>query len=219
MSLVVRYVFNNTVKESFIEFIDCHHEIYGKYEDYEPKLSDERLRQIVLDLLMKLTLNSNDCVGITTDGCSVMTSKTHGAVQFIQQHAKHAIFSPCSNHALNLTISKSSTVQFVRNSVGIIKEVVTFFNSSAKRNFVLKNVLKNRTLKTVCETRWIDRYDSIILFTNSFSDIIFALTKVSNWSESESATKAKMLISALENCQFILTIYTLTHILSVVSYQ
>lgn len=64
--------------------------------------------------------------------------------------------------------------------MGIIKEVVTLFNSSAKRNFVLENVLKNHTLKTVCETRWIDRHDNIILFTNSFSDIIFALTNVYN---------------------------------------
>lgn len=37
------------------------------------KLSGERLGRTVLDLLTKLTLNSNDCVGITIFGCSVMT--------------------------------------------------------------------------------------------------------------------------------------------------
>lgn len=220
MSLIIRYVLNNTVRENFIEFIDCHHEVFDKVDNDgddggEPKLSGKRLGQIVIDLLKKFTLNLNDCVGITTDGCSIMTSNAHGAVQFIQTHAKNAIFSPCNNHALNLSISKSSTIQFVRNSVGIIKEVVSFFNLSAKRNFVLKKVLKNHNLKTVCETRWIDRHDSIILFTNSFSDILVALTKVSEWSESESATKAKMMICALVNYEFIITIYTLTHILSV----
>lgn len=218
MSLVLRYVFNDKIKESFIEFIDCHREAYSQVdnnEDVEPKLSGEHLGQIVIDLLKKFSLNLDDCIGITTDGCSVMTSKARGAVQHIQKIAKNAIYSPCANHALNLCISKSSTVQFVRNSVGIIKEVVAFFNSSSKRNFVLKSILKNHSLKTVCETRWIDRHDSILLFTTSFSDILVALNKVSEWSESESATKAKMLISALENCEFILTMFTLASILSI----
>jgi len=219
MSLVLRYVFNDKIKENFIEFIDCHHEAYSQIdisEDAEPKLSGKHLGQIVIDLLNKFSLNLNDCIGITTDGCSVMTSKARGAVQHIQKFAKNAIYSPCANHALNLCISKSSTVQFVRNSVGIIKEVVAFFNSSSKRNFVLKSILKNYSLKTVCETRWIDRHDSILLFTTSFSDILVALNKVSEWSESESATKAKMLISALENCEFILTMFTLANILSII---
>lgn len=218
MSLVLRYVFNDKIKENFIEFIDCHHEAYSQVdnnEDVEPKLSGEHLGQIVIDLLNKFSLNLDDCIGITTDGCSVMTSKARGAVQHIQKFAKNAIYSPCANHALNLCISKSSTVQFVRNSVGIIKEVVAYFNSSSKRNFVLKSILKNHSLKTVCETRWIDRHDSILLFTTSFSDILVALNKVSEWSESESATKAKMLISALENCEFILTMFTLSNILSI----
>ncbi|XP_015375257.1 PREDICTED: uncharacterized protein LOC107169845 [Diuraphis noxia] len=202
MSLVFRYVFNDKIKENFIEFIDCHREAYGKIddsEDVEPKLSGEHLGQIVIDLLNKFSLNLHDCIGITTDGCSVMISKARGAVQHIQKFAKNAIYSPCANHSLNLCISKSSTVQFVRNSVGVIKEVVAFFNSSSKRNFVLKSTLKNHSLKNVCETRWIDRHDSILLFSISFTDILIALNKISEWSESESATKAKMLISALEN--------------------
>ncbi|XP_022169095.1 52 kDa repressor of the inhibitor of the protein kinase-like, partial [Myzus persicae] len=218
MSLVLRYVVNDKIKENFIEFIDCHQEAYSKLdssENIEPKLSGEHLGQIVIDLLKKFSLELHDCIGITTDGCSVMTSKARGAVQHIQKFAKNAIYSPCANHALNLCISKSSTVQFVRNSVGIIKEVVAFLNSSSKRNFVLKSILKNHSLKTVCETRWIDRHDSILLFTSSFSDILVALSTVSEWSESESATKAKMLISALENCEFILTLFTLTNILSI----
>lgn len=92
---------------------------------------------------------------------------------------------------------------------------MAFFNSSSKRNFVLKSILKNHSLKTVCETRWIDRHDSILMFTTSFSDILVALNKVSEWSESESATKAKMLISALESCEFILTMFTLANILNI----
>ena len=167
MSLVLRYVFKGVVKENFIEFIDCHLEVYGEIdneEDIEPKLSGERLGKIVIGMLKKFSLDLNDCIGITTDGCSIMTSKVRGAVQYIQGYAKNAIYSPCANHALNLSISKSSTVQFVRNSVGIIKEIIAFFNTSSKKNFLLKNVLRDHSLKTVCETRWIDRHDSFMHF-------------------------------------------------------
>ncbi|KAL4113575.1 hypothetical protein QTP88_017182 [Uroleucon formosanum] len=136
MSLVLRYVFNDKSKKILLSLLT----VIMKC-------------QIVIDLLNKFSLNLHDCIGITTDGCSVMTSIACGAVQHIQKFAKNAIYSPCANHALNLCISKS--------------------------------ILKNHSLKTVCEMRWIDRHDT------------------------------KMLISALENCEFILTIFTLANILSI----
>ncbi|CAI6374675.1 unnamed protein product [Macrosiphum euphorbiae] len=74
-----------------------------------------------------MSLDLNNCVGIGTDGCSVMTSVTRGAVAEIQKNCPSAVYSPCSNHALNLSISKSSNVQLVRNTMGIIKEVLSFF--------------------------------------------------------------------------------------------
>lgn len=59
----------------------------------------KRLGKIVIDILKKLSLNLNDCIGITTDGCSVMTSKVRGTIQLIQEYAKNAIYSPRANHA------------------------------------------------------------------------------------------------------------------------
>jgi len=41
---------------------------------------------------------------------------------------------------------------FVRNAFGIIKEVVSFFKTSAKKNFVIRNIL-NSSLKSLCETK------------------------------------------------------------------
>jgi len=54
-----------------------------------------------------------------------MVSEVRGAVQQIKKYAKNSVHSPCSNHALNLSIAKSSTVQSVRNCVRMIKEVVS----------------------------------------------------------------------------------------------
>ena len=84
-----------------------------------------------------------------------MTSTVRGAVKYIQSNATpNAVYSACSNHCLNLSISKSSSVMSIKNSVGIIKEIVNFFNMSAKRNFVPKKVFgKEKHLMSLCVTR------------------------------------------------------------------
>jgi len=94
-----------------------------------------------------------------------MTSTLRDAIQCVQPYAPHAIYYLCSNYSLNLSISKSSSVQAIRNSVGLIKEVISFFNMSSKRNYILLTVLKgNPRLKNLCETRWIERNDSFMIF-------------------------------------------------------
>lgn len=46
-----------------------------------------------------------------------MTSEQPGAVDEVQKEARNAVYTPCHNLALNLSISKSSSVQSVRNSI------------------------------------------------------------------------------------------------------
>jgi len=74
---------------------------------------------------------------------------------------KFSLTSPCANsvnHALNLSLGKSSSAQNVRNAVGTVK-VIAFFNALAKRNFILNSVAGGK-LQSLCETRWLERRDS-----------------------------------------------------------
>lgn len=237
MSLVLRYIHKGVVKENFVAFIDCHTYVYNKnttnekdknennddtlqnnvdLEQLEPKLNGEILGETVISLLQNIDLDLKYCVGIGTDGCSVMVSLVRGAVQKIQSYAKNAIHCPCANHALNLSLSKSSSVQSIRNSVGLMKEVIEFFNCSSKRNFVLKTVLNGQPrLQSLCETRWIERHDSVMLFKKSLPFTIDALTKISEWNEFVSSSKAKILLIALCNCEFIIAVQCLSNILCV----
>ncbi|CAI6376726.1 unnamed protein product [Macrosiphum euphorbiae] len=148
-----------------------------------------------------------------------MTSVIRGAVQHIQKSCVNAVHSPCSNHALNLSISKSSNVQLVRNSMGIIKEVLSFFNLSSKRNFILKNNLRGqkRSITSLCETRWIERHDSIFEFQTNLKEIVDSLINISEWDDHVSSSKAKTLIFSICNCEFIVTLFTVTSILSITS--
>ncbi|XP_025415028.1 zinc finger MYM-type protein 1-like isoform X2 [Sipha flava] len=235
MSLILRYVHNNIVKENFVAFIDCHSYWYSKNtstsieeselneddnitrnDTLEPKLTGDILGEIVVKILQHLHLNPLNCVGIGTDGCSVMTSTLKGAVKKIQSYAINALHSPCSNHALNLSISRSSSVQAIRNSIGLMKEVIGFFNMSSKRNYVLKTILNGKQrLKSLCETRWVDRHDSVLIFKSSLTFIIEALTKISFWNEQDSSSKAKTLLTAVCSCEFILSLHSLSSLLCV----
>lgn len=67
----------------------------------------------------------------------------------------------CISHALNLSIMKSCKQKFVRNAFGTIEEVFQFFNTSAKKKNILKNIL-NSTLKPLCDTRWVEKLVSIL---------------------------------------------------------
>lgn len=119
-------------------------------------ITGKMLGQIVLNQLREMGLNLNKCVGMGTDGCSVITSKVCGAVSEIIKSSPNARRCPCYNHSLNISISKSSKVQSIRNLVRIIKEVISFFSVSAKRTIVLKKYIGHQ-LTGLCETRWVEK--------------------------------------------------------------
>jgi hypothetical protein len=83
-------------KTFFIEFVDVHDSIFKNREiGQEAIVSGKLFGQLVLQRLTKFGLNLDFCVGIATDGCSVMTSEKVGAVQEIQSEAKNAVYCAC----------------------------------------------------------------------------------------------------------------------------
>lgn len=130
MFLVIRYLYQNVIHEDFVQFVDVYESISSVNEyatsDSEFKATGINLGRIVLKTLKELNLNIKDCIGITTDGCSIMTSEVRGAVVTIQEKAENTIYSPCHNHILNLSIFKSSSIQSVKNPIGVMKETISF---------------------------------------------------------------------------------------------
>ncbi|XP_008186069.1 uncharacterized protein LOC103310243 [Acyrthosiphon pisum] len=205
--------------ERFVGFINCH-DTFNKnqtaipnndlsdtlIDDHlskEPKLTGKVLGNIVVSELKEMSLNLKNCIGIGTYGCSVMTSVLRGAVQEVQKSCPNAIYSPYTNHALNLSISKSSKVQIVRNIMGILQETISFFHLSSKRNFILKNNLKSSkssktSLTSLCVTRWVERHTSIIDFETNMPEIIESLTHISQWTDQVSSSKANSLLLSLK---------------------
>ncbi|CAG9772297.1 unnamed protein product [Ceutorhynchus assimilis] len=218
MSLVVRYLYDNNIYEDFIGFINCHTAAYpadvNEIENFDPVMRGKVIGQTALKLLKSVQLNPSLCVGIGTDGCEVMVSEQVGAVQEIKKKTLVAERCACFNHMLNLSVSKSSQVQAIRNLVGSIKEIVASFNASPKRQFILKSTLKHH-IEGLCETRWTERHDSVLRFKNDFKKIVEGLDKISAWRESASSRKASLYKIAILNFEFIVALFCLSELLSI----
>ncbi|KAK3916625.1 52 kDa repressor of the inhibitor of the protein kinase [Frankliniella fusca] len=243
LSLSVRYPYHDakenkiTVREDFLSFVDLR-DVLEKIEnselasgdedevddptdgnielteeDIEQRLTGTKLGQITVNVLISVGLDPKYCVGIGADGCSVNTSDTTGAIQEIQKTCQNAVRAPCFNHALNLSISKSSKVPAVKTAVHVIKAVGSFFRASSKRHRRLLKIY-HRTLPTLCETRWVQRHEAVQVFLSGISEIIEALESISKWQDGETAGKAKSLLNNLLQPEFLVTLVALQDILA-----
>lgn len=95
-------------------------------------------------------------------------------------------------------MSDAYNIPIVRNSLGLIKETINFFRISTQRQTILKDVVihrleyetKKRRLMKLCETRWIERLDTVITFKELFVPIFFALEKIQMDGNGEASKKA-----------------------------
>lgn len=220
LSISLRYLHNEagtgaTVREDFVGFLDLHEKNYSTTNSTfcEPVISGEILGQTVVKFMEEHGLNLENCVGIGSDGCSVNVSDVRGAAAEIKKKAVNSTLCICKNHSLNLALSKSSKVQAVRNTLGTMKEVSTFFSMSAKRNHVLRNILGHK-VKNYCETRWVERHEAILEFKEDLLKIAEALQIISNWQDSSTSSKSLCLLNSIANCEFITTVHCLSDVLS-----
>lgn len=127
--------------------------------------------------------------------------------------AKHAVHVPCHNHVLNLPIAQTSKVASIRNVIAILKDTISFFSASPKRQLELKRKMGTK-LSGLCETRWIERHDGIIQFRYSLTMILEALDNISSWKDPSTSSKARGLVSALCDSEILMAIVCLSDILS-----
>ena len=91
----------------------------------------------------------------------------------IQRIYPNTAFVYCASHSFNLVINDLNDVAVIRNTIGTVKAIITFFRDSPKRRLSVPN---NSIL---CETRWTSKYKSIRIFCSKFEDIYFQLEEFS----------------------------------------
>lgn len=95
----------------------------------------------------------------------------------------------------------------------MIKEVIAFFTASSKRNEVLKQMFGGQ-LSGFCETRWVERHESVQQFRSSLPKIVETLDNIAHWRERQSASRAATLLAAVSDSHFIIALVVLNDFLA-----
>ncbi|XP_026818934.1 52 kDa repressor of the inhibitor of the protein kinase-like [Rhopalosiphum maidis] len=195
LSISIRYIYENTVREDFIGFVDLHKDNYSAdaldfdtdnesntldLQQSEPTITGEILGSTVVKKLKSVGLDLKLCVGIGCDGCSVNMSTICGAAITIQKSAKNALICPCLNHSLNNNLSRSNKIQ---------------------------------SLTSHCITHWIERHDSVLQFINDLPIILKSLTEISTWYDISTSSKANSLCKTIQDSEFVMCIFSLNDIM------
>jgi len=90
---------------------------------------------------------------------------------------------------------------------GTVKEVTNFVNESAKRREILASVQPDdnrRNLVTLCDTRFVERHDALIVFADIYEHILHSLDAIAQQSrDRKAADKAVSLSRAMTDPVFI----------------
>lgn len=158
-----------------------------------PTIADEIDRAVV-----SCELEPNKYVGQGYDGCSAMAGKEGGVQAHIRKKYKKALFFHCASHRLNLVVNDLNTVPEVRNTIGTIKDIITFFRESVLRRKCAPNI------PALCETRWSQKHKSIAVFKAYFVEIVNALLTLSTEGNAKTRSAAFQLHSAATKPVFII---------------
>ncbi|GBM31486.1 hypothetical protein AVEN_141185-1 [Araneus ventricosus] len=164
-SLCVLYVEDQSykIREDFLTFVPVY------------DVTGEGLANTVLETLSILVLDLKKMRGQGYDGAATMRGQLRGVQTSIKENLTLALYTHCSSHSLNLCLSDASNIPSIRHCMGVIKEVCRFFHMSAIRTEILKSMIsdccpeqKKKKLISLCETRWVERHDSVFFIQRHF---------------------------------------------------
>ena len=175
LSLSLRYVTDENVREMFLDFI--------KIE----RITGQALSDAILHWLEENGLQVADMRGQCYDGDSSMCGSWAGCQALIQKEAPKAIYVHCSSHKLNLAIVSACKISAFKNNELYIGEISRFFAYSTKKQRLLDKAIEStepstrvKKLKDVCRIHWIQRIDSYIVFEELLPAVHTALKAMVN---------------------------------------
>lgn len=73
-----------------------------------------------------------------------MSGMYNGVQKNICDIIPQALYVHCATHSLNLTFSRSCDIQEIKNCIGSISTITSFFRKSSIRSEVLKKFIRNQ---------------------------------------------------------------------------
>ncbi|CAF0940276.1 unnamed protein product [Adineta steineri] len=204
-----------------IRFTDDQFNVYERFLGFQraSDTSGQSLFDLLLGWLKKLNLDITYIVGQCYDGASSMRGERKGVASRMIQVVPTALYVHCNGHVLNLClVDVSEANKHIRNNFGIVKCLYNFIEGSPKRHKVFEDLQKESgivsiSLKSLCDTRWTCRYESLKVISNRYSEILCALTLIETGD-------SFILLQVIKTFDFVFhiymmsEIYLITHILS-----
>ncbi|XP_062112516.1 uncharacterized protein LOC133823684 [Humulus lupulus] len=185
------YQENNGIFLSLIEMI----------AEFDP-IMQEHVRQIE-----NLKLDINDIRGQGYDNGSNMKGKHQGVQKRLLELNPRALYTPCGCHYLNFVLCDvaNSCVKVV-SFFGVLQRIYSLFSSLPKRWTILKNNISTLTVKSLSQTRWESRIESVKAIRFQTPKIKYALLELAETSDDPKIkSEAKCLATyELENFEFLL---------------
>ena len=203
LSLCIRYVDNvekegYRVREDFIGFAPVKDK------------TGPGIKAAIIKGLQQAHLDLGNLRGQGYDGASAMKGHLGGCAALISKDYPLAIYVHCASHSLNLVLSDACKVDAIRNTIGSMKEIITFIRASEKRMDTLKEQVtrvepasRRTRLVKLSETRWVERHDAISFFKEMFVPIYDTLGVIMGWDDADVSSKAFLMQSAMEKSCFI----------------
>ena len=222
LSLVFRYVYNDEIKEVFVDFLQVE------------RITGRVLREAILGWLKVHNISPAEMRGQCYDGASNMSGARSGVKAVIQAEAPKALYYHCAAHRLNLSVVSACHIQAFKNVESYIGEIARFFKFSAKRQRLLDasidacgTVSDVKKLKDACRTRWVERIDSYAVFLELLPALQFCLEAMVHpqlhqdlgidWKwDGESSTKANGFLYQLQSPLFLVSFQILVQVLQIV---
>lgn len=135
--------------------------------------SGKGLTEVLLDHLQKHSLSITDCCGQSYDNGSNMMGQKQGVQARILQLNNKALCIPCSSHTLNLVVADAAKSSVLSISFfGVLQRLYNLFSSSVQCWAVLREHVKQLTLKPLSTTRWEAQIDcvKVVRYQRSWKD-------------------------------------------------
>ena len=210
-SIVIRFVdIQGHIHEAFFAFVEAQN------------VTGRGLADLILNFLNSVGLSMDQCRGQGYDGAAAMQGQFNGCQAHLRQVQSLAVYIHCFNHRLNLAISHSCDTKDMKNMFGILSKVCKFLMGSAQRVAKLEELLsveggnpaKRRRLKVLCPTRWVERHDAIIIFTEMFPFVMQALAFYMEHGNQTASADAVCLFRSCQTPQFLAAVHVANHCLA-----
>lgn len=212
MTLIIRYV---EVKDQSVNIVE-------RFVGFIPAEESTGIGLVnaFLQKLDEVGLSITNCRGQGYDNGANMRGCNKGVQSRILRMNNRALFVPCGCHSLNLLLgdmAKSSVI--AKSFFGIVQQIYVLFSASVQRWQILKQHVKNLTVKPLSDTRWECKVDSVKAIRYQIGDIYDALVEVSETANDEKCrTEAHSLAKELKSFTFLVTLSIWYEILSKINF-